>query len=91
MTRVFETEYSFSDQEKPVNEFLQQPACPKVRLQKPVMIVDNPLIALYPDVGSSTAYIGQLFNDPEQEVEVNSSDALENASGQSENQEESKE
>ena len=40
---------------------MEELPCPKVKQQEPNFAVDSPLISFYPEGGSSSAYIGNLF------------------------------
>ena len=40
---------------------MQEQPCPKVLQLQPHVAVDSPLISFYPEGGSSSAYIGNLF------------------------------
>ena len=51
---------------------MQELPCPKVKQQEPHVAVDSPLISFYPEGGSSSAYIGNLFLQiPEEEDDKN--------------------
>ena len=75
MNLEYEKAYDVFYPELAISSFFGKEPAPKISDQRPFVCVDSPLIAFYPEGGSSSAYLGQLFFDPSEESEFGDDDS----------------